>query len=41
MAPEIDGKVYLNDLEPVDGGGHAAQVGDMAVVEITSRTSTT
>jgi ribosomal protein S12 methylthiotransferase len=34
MAPEIDGKVYLNDLEPVDGG-RAAQVGDMAVVEIT------
>ena len=23
MAPEIDGKVYLNDLEPADGGGHA------------------
>ena len=35
MAPEIDGKLYLNDLEPIDGGGRAAQVGDMAVVEIT------
>jgi ribosomal protein S12 methylthiotransferase len=34
MAPEIDGKVYLNDLEPVDGG-RAAQAGDMALVEIT------
>ena len=34
MAPEIDGKVYLNDLEPIDGG-RAAQVGDVAMVEIT------
>jgi ribosomal protein S12 methylthiotransferase len=34
MAPEIDGKVYLNDLEPADGG-RPAQVGDIALVEIT------
>jgi ribosomal protein S12 methylthiotransferase len=34
MAPEIDGKVYLNDLEPANGG-RPAQVGDIALVEIT------
>ncbi|HEY2342323.1 MAG TPA: hypothetical protein VGH90_04795, partial [Chthoniobacteraceae bacterium] len=34
MAPEIDGKVYLSDLEPPDGG-RAAQRGDMVTVEIT------
>ena len=34
MAPEIDGKVYLNDLEPSQGG-RSAQIGDMAIVEIT------
>jgi hypothetical protein len=47
MAPEIDGKLYLTDLEPSaddsdinnDAAHHAnkrpAQAGDMAVVEIT------
>jgi ribosomal protein S12 methylthiotransferase len=38
MAPEIDGKVYLSDLEPtaVAGApGRAAQSGDMVTVEIT------
>ena len=34
MAPEIDGKIYLNDLEPTSGG-RAAQVGDISLVEIT------
>jgi len=34
MAPEIDGKVYLTDLEPPDGG-RAAERGDMVAVEIT------
>jgi ribosomal protein S12 methylthiotransferase len=33
MAPEIDGKLYLNDIEPT-AGGRAAQPGDMAMVEI-------
>ena len=33
MAPEIDGKVYLNDLEP-PAGGRAARAGDMVTVEI-------
>ena len=35
MAPEIDGKVYLSDLEPPDGG-RAAVSGDMVTVEITA-----
>jgi ribosomal protein S12 methylthiotransferase len=34
MAPEIDGKVYLTDLEPPEGG-RAAIAGNMATVEIT------
>ena len=37
MAPEIDGKVYLSDLEPTDAAGRrgrAAQAGDMVTVEI-------
>jgi ribosomal protein S12 methylthiotransferase len=34
MAPEIDGKLYLTDIEPRNGG-RAALPGDMAVVEIT------
>jgi ribosomal protein S12 methylthiotransferase len=34
MAPEIDGKVYLNDLEP-PGGGRPAQPGELATLEIT------
>jgi ribosomal protein S12 methylthiotransferase len=34
MAPEIDGKLYLSDLQP-PAGGRAASPGDMAVVEIT------
>ena len=34
MAPEIDGKVYLSDLEPPDGG-RAARPGDMVTVKIT------
>jgi ribosomal protein S12 methylthiotransferase len=34
MAPEIDGKLYLTDLEPVVGG-RAALAGDMVTVEIT------
>jgi ribosomal protein S12 methylthiotransferase len=34
MAPEIDGKVYLSDLEPPDGG-RAAIPGDVVTVEIT------
>jgi ribosomal protein S12 methylthiotransferase len=33
MAPEIDGKVYLNDLDP-PSGGRAARPGDIATVEI-------
>jgi ribosomal protein S12 methylthiotransferase len=33
MAPEIDGKVFLADLEP-PAGGRAAQAGDMVTVEI-------
>ncbi len=35
MAPEIDGKVYLSDLEPPTGG-RAASSGDMVTVEITA-----
>jgi ribosomal protein S12 methylthiotransferase len=35
MAPEIDGKVYLSDLEPPTGG-RAAVSGDMVTVEITA-----
>ena len=35
MAPEIDGKVYLSDLEP-PAGGRAARSGDMVTVEITA-----
>ena len=35
MAPEIDGKVYLSDLEP-PAGGRAAVSGDMVTVEITA-----
>jgi ribosomal protein S12 methylthiotransferase len=34
MAPEIDGKVYLTDLEPPDGGCAAGR-GDMVTAEIT------
>ncbi len=39
MAPEIDGKLYLNDLQPPSmagrpGGGRAAVAGDIATVEI-------
>ena len=34
MAPEIDGKVYLNDIE-VPGTDLAAQTGDVVIVEIT------
>jgi ribosomal protein S12 methylthiotransferase len=34
MAPEIDGKLYLTDLEPTSGG-RAAVAGDIATVEIT------
>jgi ribosomal protein S12 methylthiotransferase len=33
MAPEIDGKLYLTDLEPPDGS-RAARSGDMVTVEI-------
>jgi ribosomal protein S12 methylthiotransferase len=33
MAPEIDGKLYLTDLEP-PAGGRSAQPGDMVTVEI-------
>jgi ribosomal protein S12 methylthiotransferase len=35
MAPEIDGKLYLTDLEP-PAGGRAARPGDMASVEVTA-----
>ena len=35
MAPEIDGKVYLSDLEPPEGG-RAAGTGDLVTVEITA-----
>ncbi len=35
MAPEIDGKVYLSDLEPPEGG-RAAVPGNMVTVEITA-----
>ena len=36
MAPEIDGKLYLNDLEPRRRWrARAAQPGDMVTVEIT------
>jgi len=35
MAPEIDGKVYLSDLEP-PAGERAASSGDMVTVEITA-----
>jgi hypothetical protein len=34
MAPEIDGKLYLNDIE-VEGTGISAQTGDIAIVEVT------
>jgi ribosomal protein S12 methylthiotransferase len=34
MAPEIDGKVYLNDIE-VPGTELSAQPGDVVTVEIT------
>ena len=34
MAPEIDGKLYLNDIE-VEGSSVAAQVGDVVTAEIT------
>ncbi len=34
MAPEIDGKLYLNDIE-VAGTGLSAQTGDVVTVEIT------
>jgi ribosomal protein S12 methylthiotransferase len=34
MAPEIDGKLYLTDLQPPDGG-RSAVVGDVTTVEIT------
>ncbi len=33
MAPEIDGKLYLSDLEPASGGA-PARPGDIAMVEI-------
>jgi len=33
MAPEIDGKLYLSDLVPLDGGP-AARTGDIVTVEI-------
>jgi len=35
MAPEIDGKLYLSDLEPPSGGA-PARPGDIALVEITA-----
>jgi tRNA A37 methylthiotransferase MiaB len=35
MAPEIDGKLYLSDLEPPSGGA-PARSGDIAMVEITA-----
>ena len=40
MAPEIDGKLYLTDLEPLDavdgaGDSSAAKSGDVTIVEIT------
>ena len=34
MAPEIDGKLYLNDIE-VEGTGISARTGDIAIVEVT------
>src|SRR4029079_11102548 len=34
MAPEIDGKLYLTDLEP-ESAARAAQVGELVTVEIT------
>ena len=34
MAPEIDGKLYLNDIE-VEGSSVTAQVGDLVTAEIT------
>ena len=34
MAPDIDGKLYLSDLEP-SAGGRSARAGDMVTVEIT------
>jgi ribosomal protein S12 methylthiotransferase len=34
MAPEIDGKLYLTDIEP-ESGEAAARPGDIAIVEIT------
>jgi ribosomal protein S12 methylthiotransferase len=34
MAPDIDGKIYLTDIELPDGGGVAAIAGDVARVEI-------
>jgi ribosomal protein S12 methylthiotransferase len=33
MAPDIDGKLYLSDLEP-SAGGRSARAGDMVTVEI-------
>ncbi len=38
MAPDIDGKVYVNDVAPLDGqlkGGHDPQPGDLVRIEIT------
>jgi hypothetical protein len=34
MAPDIDGKIYLTDIELPDGSGTAAIAGDAARVEI-------
>jgi ribosomal protein S12 methylthiotransferase len=34
MAPDIDGKIYLTDIEVPDGSGTAATAGDAARVEI-------
>jgi len=34
MAPDIDGKIYLTDIELPDGSGTAAIAGDVARVEI-------
>jgi ribosomal protein S12 methylthiotransferase len=34
MAPDIDGKIYLTDIELPDGSGVAAMTGDAARVEI-------
>ena len=35
MAPEIDGKLYLSDLEPPREAVRSARPGDMVTVEIT------